>query len=411
MLEKLSRFFASIAPGIFIIGYVIGTGSVTTMAAAGAKYGMSLTWTSVLASVFTGIMLVAISKTSIVTGQTALYLFRKHFGAPITIFFIVGLMCTQISSIVGVMAIVADVIREWSRPLTADGLGFPTLATAVIITAILYGLFFFGRHDSFLKALAFLVGLMGLSFLITMIMVAPDLEDILMGLIPRVPSEGNPHLLVAGMVGTTMATVVLITRSTLVRERKWTTNDFREEHRDAIISVTLLLIINLAIMGSAAGTMFVQGIEVTRAIDMVNALEPLAGRLAVTIFVLGIVSAGMSSLFPNYLLGVWLLTDYLDIPRDVHRPSFRLLVLGCALMGLFVPIFGGSPVPIMIASQAVSPILMPLFILLITLLLNKPELMGKHRNKWPMNAALGVTLLFSLFMLYTSVLGFLDLAA
>jgi Mn2+/Fe2+ NRAMP family transporter len=157
--------------------------------------------------------------------------------------------------------------------------------------------------------------------------------------------------------------------------------------------------------------MFVQGIEVTRAIDMVNALEPLAGRMAVTIFVLGIVSAGMSSLFPNYLLGVWLLTDYLDIPRDVHRASFRLLVLGCALMGLFVPIFGGSPVPIMIASQAVSPILMPLFILLITLLLNKPELMGRHRNKWPMNAALGVTLLFSLFMLYTSVLGFLDLAA
>jgi Mn2+/Fe2+ NRAMP family transporter len=212
------------------------------------------------------------------------------------------------------------------------------------------------------------------------------------------------------MVGTTMATVVLITRSTLVLEKRWTPADFAQEHRDAFISVTLLLVINIAIMGSAAGTLFPKGIEVQQAIDMVHALEPLAGRLAVTIFVLGIVSAGMSSLFPNYLLGVWLLTDYLHVPRDVKRTSFRLLVLGCALMGLFVPIFGGRPVPIMIASQAVSPVLMPLFILLILVLLNKPDLMGEHKNKWPMNAALGVTLVFALFMLYTSVLGFLDLA-
>ncbi len=409
MPGKVGRFFSSIAPGIFIIGYVIGTGSVTTMAAAGAKYGMSLTWTCVLSSIFTYVMLIAISKTSIVTGETLLHLFRRHFGAPVTIFFIAGLMATQLSSIVGVMAIVCDVIREWSLPLTA-GEGVPPLATAVAITALLYALFFFGKHESFLKALAFLVGLMGFSFLITLVMVAPDLEDILQGLVPRVPSEGNPNLLVASMVGTTMATVVLITRSTLVLEKRWTTLDFREEHRDALVSVALLLVINIAIMGSAAGTLFPKGIEVRQAIDMVHALEPLAGRLAVTIFVLGIVSAGMSSLFPNYLLGVWLLTDYLHIPREVNRSSFRLLVLGCALMGLFVPVFGGRPVPIMIASQAVSPVLMPLFILLILVLLNKPALMGEHKNKWPMNAALAATLVFALFMLYTSVLGFLDLA-
>jgi len=409
MLKKLGGFLSSITPGIFIIGYVIGTGSVTTMASAGASYGMALTWTSVLASVFTYVMLIAISKTAIVTGQTVLHLFRSHFGAPVTIFFVAGLTMTQLSSIVGVMAIVADVVQEWSRPLTASGEGVPTLVTAIVVTAILYLLFFIGRHEFFLKVLAFFVGMMGVSFLVTMIIAAPRLEDLLAGLVPAIPEGGNPNLLVAGMVGTTMATVVLITRSTLAREKKWTTNDFGEEHRDAFISVTLLLVINVAIMGAAAGTMFVNGIQVERAIDMVNALEPVAGRMAVTIFVIGIVSAGMSSLFPNYLLGVWLLTDYLDIPRDTTLSSFRLLVLGCALMGLFVPLFGGSPVPIMIASQAVSPIIMPLFILLVALLLNKPGLMGAHKNKWPMNAALGVTLVFALFMLCTSVLGFVEL--
>ncbi len=40
----LLRLLAAIGPGIFIIGYIIGTGSVTSMAKAGAEYGMTLTW-------------------------------------------------------------------------------------------------------------------------------------------------------------------------------------------------------------------------------------------------------------------------------------------------------------------------------------------------------------------------------
>ncbi len=34
----------SIGPGIFCIGYTIGTGSVTSMAKAGSEFGMQLLW-------------------------------------------------------------------------------------------------------------------------------------------------------------------------------------------------------------------------------------------------------------------------------------------------------------------------------------------------------------------------------
>ena len=44
MLKKIGLFLASIAPGVFLIGYNIGTGSITTMAAAGAEFGMALVW-------------------------------------------------------------------------------------------------------------------------------------------------------------------------------------------------------------------------------------------------------------------------------------------------------------------------------------------------------------------------------
>ena len=404
--KRLKQFGSSIAPGVFLIGYVIGTGSVTTMAAAGAKYGLSLIWTGVVASLFTYIMFVAISKATIVTGKTLLHNFREHFGSAWAIFVMAGLMTTQIASIIGVMGIVSDVVREATIPLTADGAGVPTLYSALFFSLLLYGLFWIGRHQAFLKVLAILVAFMGFSFIATMLMVLPEPTAFLRGLIPAVPDEGNAQLLIAGMVGTTMASVCLITRSTLVIEKGWTPKDFKTEHRDALISVTMMLVINVAIMAAAAGTLFVRGMEVRHAVDMIQALEPLAGSLAAMLFVVGIVSAGLSSLFPNYLLGVWLLSDYLGLPRDTRRPAYRILVAVCASVGLVIPIFGGSPVAIMIASQAISPVIMPVMAVLTALLLLKKDVVGPHENSRLMNAGLAVTVLFTFYMLYTAVLGF-----
>ena len=40
LLKRIWLIFASVGPGIFCIGYTIGTGSVTSMAKAGSQYGM-----------------------------------------------------------------------------------------------------------------------------------------------------------------------------------------------------------------------------------------------------------------------------------------------------------------------------------------------------------------------------------
>jgi Mn2+/Fe2+ NRAMP family transporter len=43
-MQKARHFLRSIMPGIFLIGYNIGTGSLTAMSKAGANYGMDLLW-------------------------------------------------------------------------------------------------------------------------------------------------------------------------------------------------------------------------------------------------------------------------------------------------------------------------------------------------------------------------------
>ena len=80
-------------------------------------------------------------------------------------------MTTQLSSITGVMGIATDVLREWTSQLTG-GPGVPTIVSAVAGTALLLGLYWVGRHQFFLRALAALVALMGVAFVFTAVLVA-----------------------------------------------------------------------------------------------------------------------------------------------------------------------------------------------------------------------------------------------
>jgi Mn2+/Fe2+ NRAMP family transporter len=55
--NKILKGLAVFLPGISLLGFNIGTGSVTAMAKAGASYGMSLLWTIVASCLTTYFMI------------------------------------------------------------------------------------------------------------------------------------------------------------------------------------------------------------------------------------------------------------------------------------------------------------------------------------------------------------------
>jgi Mn2+/Fe2+ NRAMP family transporter len=90
--EKIKTKIKDFGPAFFIIGYVVGTGSVTSMVVSGAKFGLSLSWALLLSCFFTYFLLVSISKLTIVTGDTLMFNFKKTFGKTVTIFIIAALL-------------------------------------------------------------------------------------------------------------------------------------------------------------------------------------------------------------------------------------------------------------------------------------------------------------------------------
>ena len=391
-------------PGIFLLGFNIGTGSVTSMAKAGADYGMSLLWAIVASCLATFFMISVYSRYTLVTGETALQAFRKHIHPAVGIFFILALTAGVSGSVMGVMGIVAEVCSEWSKSMI-DG-GISPVFFAGLFVALVYFIFWNGETQIFQRSLAVLVAIMAACFLGNFFIMMPPPAEMLNGLIPQLPEvseDKNPFLVIASMVGTTVFSGLFIIRTTLVQEAGWTIADFGKQRNDAIVSTFMMFVISGSIMAAAAATLHAEGLVLKDAWQMIGLLEPLAGPLATALFAIGIVAAGVSSQFPNVLMLPWLLCDYNQSKRDMKLPQYRIMVLLISLLGLVVPIFGARPVFVMILSQAFNSVILPVTVACILYLGNRRDLMGEHKFSKFTNIILVAILVFSIV---TSWMGF-----
>lgn len=410
-----NRFVATLAlflPGIFLLGFNIGTGSVTTMAAAGANYGMSLLWTVALSCLATYFMIITYGRYTLVTGETALQAFRKHIHPTVGLFFIAALTIGVGASVMGVMGIVAEISYEWSKTFI-DG-GIKPLYFALFFVSLVYFIFWNGRTEFFERSLAVIVALMAGSFLLNFFILMPPPVDIIKGLIPSVPETSpgdnrSPLILIASMVGTTLFSGLFIIRTTLVKEASWTLNDDHQQRRDALVAVILMFIISASIMAAAASTLYSEGISLQRASQMIGLLEPLAGAFAASIFAIGIIAAGVSSQFPNILMLPWLLCDYNNSKREMTLPKYRIMVFIISLFGLVVPIFEARPLFVMILSQAFNCVLLPATVACIFILGNKASVMGEHKHSTMINAILIAIFLFSLTTTFMGINGLMQM--
>ena len=168
-----------------------------------------------------------------------------------------------------------------------------------------------------------------------------------------------------------------------------------------------MFIISAAVMAVAAGALFHDNKKVTAVVDMVGALEPIAGKAALSVFFFGTLAAGLSSVFPCMLIAPLLIEDYRSGKLDTQSKQFRIITGIAAIFALTIPVFGFNPVKGQLLTQVFNVFVLPLVILGIILMINKKELMGKHAAGYLLNLVLGFALLFSVIISYNGILALL----
>lgn len=399
----------SIGPGIFCIGYTVGTGSVTSMAKAGSQFGMQLLWVLFLSCLFAWVLMEAYGRYAIVTGQTSIYSFKTKIrgGKTLAIIVVAGIVIAQWNSLTGILGLSASALYEVAVlfvPSLPSESYWAVLGIAITLIVTMYALLWVGQYSFFEKVLIVFVTLMGISFIISMFVVLPDPMDIVGGLKPTIPAVPGGKLLVAAFVGTTMAAPTFVVRPLLLRGKGWTMANTKEQSNDALFSAVLMFVINLSIMAAAAGSLFVEGKTIERVLDMVYTLEPIAGKFAVALFMTGALSAGLSSIFPILMVAPLLIADYKEGVLDTTSKRFKILTGIACVFGLTVPILGANPILAQIMTQVAAVFILPVVIGCILYLINRRDLMGVHKAGFLLNLGLFAAFLFSIVISYTGFL-------
>lgn len=410
---RLWHLILIIGPGIFCIGYTVGTGSVTTMCKAGSMVGMNLLWLLGLSCLFMACLMEAFGRYGVVTRQTAIHSFRTHLpgGPVIAILVLLGVVAAQYGACMGILGLCSSMITESLRdayPAWPVSDYTTRVCAAIGIVAVLYSLLMVGRYAFFEKVLVFFVTLMCLVFLASMFLVLPAPSAFAVGLMPKLPQVEGAFVLVPAMVGTTMAAATFVVRPLLMNAKGWTAANRPEQTRDSWIAAVLMFVISTAVMASATGVLFEDGQVVERVMDMVRALEPAAGRLAVALFFAGALGAGLSSLFPIIMVAPLLIADYRDGRFETDTWLFRILCAVACIIGLIVPVLGFNPIEAQIVTQIAGVFVLPLSIGAMIVLVNRKDLMGPHRAGMLLNLGMFTSFLFSIYISYTGGVAIFD---
>ena len=409
MISRIIKAVLSFGPGIFAIGYTIGTGSVTSMIVAGSTFGMGLLWVLFLSCLFSGALIYAYGNFALVTGETALHAFKKYlpYGKMIGILIIVGVTFGQWNSLIGILGISSNIIFELLAlyfPAIGPHKYGVVIAIAVLVIGVMYAILLNGKYSMFEKVLVFFVTMMGISFIVSLVFVHPLPAEVVRGLVPSIPEVPGGRMLVAAFVGTTMAAATFLSRPLFIQGKGWTMKNQDQQKKDAIIAAILVFVVSGSVMSVAAGALYEKSEPITNVLGMVGALEPIAGRAALTLFFFGTLSAGLSSVFPCLLIAPLLIEDYRSGKLDTTSRQFRIITGIASVLALTIPVLGFNPIKGQLLTQVFNVFVLPLVVAGMIAVINRKDLMGEHKAGYVLNALLGFAFLFSVIISYNGIL-------
>ncbi len=159
-------------------------------------------------------------------------------------------------------------------------------------------------------------------------------------------------------------------------------------------------------MAVAAGTLNIMGLKLENTVELIHLFEPIGGKMAAFILILGIVGAGLSTIFPIVLIAPWLISDYAGKPRNIHSTQSRILILIGMAFAFGSVILEQRPPALMVFSQAFQACILPAVAIPVYFLMNRTSLMKQFKAKPSENVGVVAAIVFSLITTYYAIIEF-----
>ena len=374
-----------VGPGAVVAAAFIGPGTVTTCTVSGASYGYTLLWALLFSTISVIVLQSMASKLGIVKkvglGEA---LREKYTGKGVRILLAILVIGAVF---IGNVAYETGNISGGILGLQAIWPSLGKIPVAIFVFAVAAGLLLSGKYDIVEKVLTALVVLMGILFLITAIAVKPNFGEVLKGLfVPRVPQMNRAWFYVTGLIGTTVVPYNIYLHASS-SAKKWGKDGDKDEAlktslTDSILSIGLGGIISMCIVITAAVCYDGSGTAaIASGKAMAEQLKPILGSWATVAFGIGLFAAGMSSAITAPLAAAFASSGILGWGEDMKKKRFMAIWGIVLIFGLVaVCTLGASPTEIILFAQAANAFLLPITAVLLLVVSNNKNVMGKYRN-------------------------------
>lgn len=383
-------------PGMMVSAAFIGPGTVTACTLAGANFGFALLWALVFATITTIILQSFAIRIALVTQLGLAEAMLKSVGSPIVRALAALLLISAL--VLGNAAYEAGNMSGAALGLEAiNGGSLPFGMAPVIITIALFAsaMLIFSKPRWVENVLIGLVLLMSAAFILTFLLIRPDLGELLQGFVPSIPDGGL--MTAIALIGTTIVPYNLFLHAASVRER-WDKEQLPEAQLDTTISIGIGGLVSMTILATAAASLFGNGKTIENAVDMAQQLTPLFGNMATITLGAGLFAAGLTSAITAPLATGYIVQEIFKSSNS--RRPFQIGALLVILSGTFAALLGYRPVELIFVAQIANGLLLPIIAIFLLRLANNRKLLGEYAN------GLKANILGAAILLITTALGF-----
>jgi NRAMP (natural resistance-associated macrophage protein)-like metal ion transporter len=399
-------FLAVMGPGL--IAGIAGNdaGGITTYSVLGARTGLELLWLFPVTIVILAIVQEMVARLGVVTGQGLSDLIRERFGVRWTVFAMGVLL----------LANVANTVAEFSGAAAAlEIFGVPRWVTVPIVAVALWALVVYASYRT-VERVFLSVMVVFLAYVAAAVLANPDWGEVGRAMLtPSLRLEPTTLLLVVALIGTTITPYMQFYLQSAVAEKGIDEEELGLERADAVGGAIWTNVIAVFIVVATATTIHATGLPIDSAEDAAKALAPVAGNLSTALFAIGLFGASVLAATIMPISTAFVICEAFGWESGVDkrlsdaRIFFGIFTFILVAGALFVLIPGLDLLPLIVASQNLQGLLLPIVLVFIVLLVNDERFMGRHRNGRLANlvawAAVAVVVALDLVLLGTAALG------
>jgi Mn2+/Fe2+ NRAMP family transporter len=199
------------------------------------------------------------------------------------------------------------------------------------------------------------------------------------------------------VVGTTISPYMQVFIQSSVVEKGVRPENYRNTRIDVWAGTVFAILIVFFIVVSTAATLNIHGEHVDSAEQAARALRPLAGAYAETLFAIGLFGASMLAAGVLPLATAYSISEAFGFEKGVsssfrEAPIFLGVFTFLVAVGAFIAMMPGLPlIRVLIVTQVINGMLLPVILIAILKLVNNRELMGAHVNGRLYNLAAWLT--------------------